>query len=159
MSVEAVCMRHRRNDAGQHEVAICYYGWAEELIALGIATPDMLGRKVKGKKRVDADGDQFNVSWYWRLDDNRQPKLCYKLTRIKPVEVIDHLPLAREAIAKHLRLLEEERLRAQEDVDQGRGNDNFQDWMQRVARLAAIEHRELTRALMPPVLRDMVSKL
>jgi|SRR5580658_811100 hypothetical protein len=159
MSIKAVCISHCRNDAGQHEVAICYCGWADELIALGVATADMLGRKVKGKKRVDADGDRFQVSWYWRLDDNRQPKLCYKLTRVKPVEVIDHLPLARDAIAKHLRLLEQERSRAQKDVDQGRGNNDFQDWMQQVARSAAKQHRELTRALMPPSLRDMVSKL
>jgi len=31
--------------------------------------------------------------------------------------------------------------------------------MRHVAGLAAKEHRELTRALMPPALRDMVSKL
>jgi hypothetical protein len=61
--------------------------------------------------------------------------------------VIDHLPLAREAITKHLRLLEEQRSKAQKGVDQGRGSDDFQDWMQRVARFAAKEHRELTRAL------------
>jgi hypothetical protein len=112
MRVTAVCINHRRNDAGQHEVSICYYDWEEELIALGVATSEMLGRKVKGRKRVDADGDRFNVSWYSRLDDSGQPQQFYKLVRIKPVEAIDHLPLAREAIAEYLGLLEAERSRA-----------------------------------------------
>jgi hypothetical protein len=137
MSVEAVCINHRRNDAGQHEVSICYYGWADELITLGVATADTLGRKVKGKKRVDADGDRFHVSWYWRLDDNRQPKLCYKLTRIKPIEVIDHLPLAREAIVKYLRMLEDGRARAEAAVDEGRGNDDFPDYTRGIAQWLA----------------------
>lgn len=133
MSVNAVCINHRRNDAGQHEVGICYYGWVEELVALGVATPEMLGRKVKGRKRVDADGDRFHLSRYWRLDDNRQPELYYKLTRIKPAEVIDQLPLARKAIAEYLRRVEEGSARAVAAIDEGRGNDDYRDYTRRTA--------------------------
>ncbi len=77
-----------------------YYGWAEDLIAAGIATAEMLAPRVW--KRRDADGDKFRLSRYYRLKDG-QPHPCYRITRIKPDARIECLPGARAAMAAYER--------------------------------------------------------
>jgi hypothetical protein len=82
-----------------------YCGRAEDLIASGAATDAMLvinpprGPRVR---RVDQEGDPFRILRYWRSGEGGSecpPYRWYRLTRIKPLERLERLPGAQEAIA------------------------------------------------------------
>ncbi|HXO64049.1 MAG TPA: hypothetical protein VN882_05060 [Steroidobacteraceae bacterium] len=92
-------------------VAINYYGTAEDLIAAGIATAAMLDRRPRAgrhRKRVDQDGDRFQLERYWRSTvDGKEcaPYRYFRLTRLKPEERAPGLPGAHDAIAAYNRWL------------------------------------------------------
>jgi hypothetical protein len=45
------------------------YGWPEDLVASGVATPDMLLLKAHGRPSRDQNGKRFVVTRYWKLRD------------------------------------------------------------------------------------------
>lgn len=77
-------------EGGREESIVRYYGRAEDLIAAGVATAEMLlpGRR----SRRDADGDRCSVQRYWRNGDNGQPYRHCRLSRFKSVKSIERLP-------------------------------------------------------------------
>jgi hypothetical protein len=83
-----------------------YCGRADDLIAAGVATAEMLlinPRTGPRRKRLDADGDQYRVSRYWRSTtgngESCEPYRFYCVNRSKTVERLGRLPGAMEAIA------------------------------------------------------------
>jgi hypothetical protein len=115
--------------------AIYYEGTPAALIESGIATEEMLsGRR---RKRFDAAGRHFRLQRsFRRIADGAAPVLHCKLWFSTPLEVIDQMPGAREAIYAG------ERLRhwyaAQADhpltVDERRAADATADILARFAR-------------------------
>jgi hypothetical protein len=140
---------HRPEESTGHvKVSVLYYGWPEDLIAAGIATAEMLGPKVKGRKRIDADGDAFSVSWYWRLK-NGQPQYYYKLLRRKDAERLDTLPGARAAVTEYLR-------KNTTRPELHGGTREWQEYIREANKRAEASLRELTRATMPSALRQLI---
>ncbi|MGO8854401.1 MAG: hypothetical protein ACLQO1_01635 [Steroidobacteraceae bacterium] len=76
---------------------IMYEGAPEALIASGIATEEMLSGSRPGRKRVDPVGRHFRLQRSFRIEDGVPVPHC-KIQFSVPVEVIDQLPGAREAI-------------------------------------------------------------
>jgi hypothetical protein len=80
-----------------------YFGTAEELIAAGAATAEMLALAGNKRSRVDADGDEYDVVRYFRFT-NGQPYRYFRIRRRKGASgLLESLPGAAEAIAAHQR--------------------------------------------------------
>lgn len=74
------------------------FGTEADLVAAGVATPEMLVRPGKGRAvRRDADGDTYRVLRYWR-SKNGQPFEYCRVERHKRAEVVRKVPGAMEAI-------------------------------------------------------------
>jgi hypothetical protein len=75
-----------------------YAGDAEGLIALGVASEQMLDRRRPGSARFDAEGYRCSVVRSWREGDDGQPYQHYHVTRSRPLDRSGELPGARDAI-------------------------------------------------------------
>jgi hypothetical protein len=82
---------------------ITYEGTPEALINSGIATPEMLSGTYPGRKRVDAAGHHFRLQRSFRTEGGAPHPYC-KVAFWKPVDVIDQMPGAGEAIFASARL-------------------------------------------------------
>jgi hypothetical protein len=89
-------------DAADAEGAIVgYCGSAADLIAAGIATPQMLAPRIKGTRRVDADGQSFWFDHYYTCKGG-QPTERFRLRFRKTCKLLARLPGALEARERRL---------------------------------------------------------
>jgi hypothetical protein len=82
---------------GGSSATIEYEGAPEALIESGIATAEMLSGRYPGRKRLDATGHHFRLQRSFRLEDG-SPRAHCKVTFLKPLDFIDRMPAARQAI-------------------------------------------------------------
>jgi hypothetical protein len=75
-----------------------YSGNAMALVALGVASEEMLGRRRPGSAKFDGEGYRCSVVRSWREGEDGQPYQHYRVTRQRPVDRIGELPGSREAI-------------------------------------------------------------
>lgn len=98
--VRVQCWRLGEGPGG---TGLIYYGSAEDLIAAGVATEQMLAPCAKrgpGARRFDADGERYSVNRYWTTREG-QPVRRFRVWRYKALATALQLPGAREAIAPH----------------------------------------------------------
>jgi hypothetical protein len=82
---------------------INYEGTPEALIKSGIATAEMLSGTYPGRKRVDALGHHFRLQRSFRTEVGSPRPYC-KVVFWKPIDFIDQMPGARQAIYARARL-------------------------------------------------------
>lgn len=93
-NLEARCAGAGDGDA-EGLVRIEYVGSKEDLIAAGVATPEMLGPGRPGRRRVDAAGREYQLRAWW-VNVPRAPERRYCVTVWGDPS---RLPGARDAIA------------------------------------------------------------
>jgi hypothetical protein len=100
-------VRYRCYEEDPAEIEYC--GTAEELIAAGIVTADMLEtnrRTGPRRRRIDKDGDPFRLLRYWRSTKGASecaPYRYFRLTFLKPHTRLGKLTGVQDAIAAYER--------------------------------------------------------
>jgi hypothetical protein len=75
-----------------------YSGDAAGLIAVGVASEQMLGRRRPGSARFDEEGYRCQVVRSWREGKDGKPYQHYHVVRARPLNRIGEFPGTREAI-------------------------------------------------------------
>ncbi|HWG75501.1 MAG TPA: hypothetical protein VN660_01770 [Steroidobacteraceae bacterium] len=135
--------------------ALVYHGNAEALIAIGAATAEMLSRRPRGcrRKRIDSDGNPFDVVFYSRQSPDGPVQFC-RLVRRGPRELLALLPGAEAALAIHEK--RQASTDTPQDVGQGESRLSLSD-----AGDALVAHRMLAddQAEFPEAVQHQVEVL